>query len=121
MPGPGNVPERGDIYWMDFNPARGSEQAGHRPALVISDYRRHHRMQTAVVVALTTTVHPRTRSGVSPVTVFLPAGRPLQYEGSVLAHQVQTVSLDRLEDFAGCLDEAQMEAVSAALRVSFGL
>ncbi|ABP60743.1 endoribonuclease MazF [Enterobacter sp. 638] len=30
------VPEAGDIVWLDFDPQSGHEQAGHRPALVIS-------------------------------------------------------------------------------------
>ena len=30
------VPEAGDVIWLDFNPQAGHEQAGHRPALVIS-------------------------------------------------------------------------------------
>ena len=30
------IPETGDIVWLDFNPQSGHEQAGHRPALVIS-------------------------------------------------------------------------------------
>ena len=30
------VPEAGDIVWLQFNPQAGSEQAGRRPALVIS-------------------------------------------------------------------------------------
>ncbi|QPJ64285.1 MAG: endoribonuclease MazF [Candidatus Nitrohelix vancouverensis] len=30
------VPEKGHIIWLDFNPQAGHEQAGHRPALVIS-------------------------------------------------------------------------------------
>ena len=30
------VPERGHIIWLDFDPQAGHEQAGHRPALVIS-------------------------------------------------------------------------------------
>jgi mRNA interferase MazF len=30
------VPESGDIIWIDFNPQTGHEQAGHRPALVLS-------------------------------------------------------------------------------------
>jgi hypothetical protein len=29
--------KRGDIYMVDFNPARGSEQAGYRPALIIQN------------------------------------------------------------------------------------
>ncbi len=30
------APERGDIVWLQFNPQAGHEQAGHRPALVLS-------------------------------------------------------------------------------------
>ncbi len=30
------VPEAGDIVWLDFDPQAGHEQAGHRPALVLS-------------------------------------------------------------------------------------
>ena len=30
------VPEAGDIVWLDFTPQAGHEQAGHRPALVLS-------------------------------------------------------------------------------------
>jgi mRNA interferase MazF len=33
---PGYVPKRGDLIWLDFNPQAGHEQAGRRPALVIS-------------------------------------------------------------------------------------
>ena len=30
------TPERGDLVWIDFNPQAGHEQAGHRPAIVLS-------------------------------------------------------------------------------------
>jgi mRNA interferase MazF len=30
------VPGRGDIVWLDFNPVRGHEQSGRRPALIVS-------------------------------------------------------------------------------------
>lgn len=30
------MPDRGDIVWLQFNPQAGHEQAGHRPALVLS-------------------------------------------------------------------------------------
>ena len=35
MAGP-YVPDTGDIVWVQFNPQAGHEQAGHRPALVLS-------------------------------------------------------------------------------------
>lgn len=33
---PGAVPDAGDIVWLQFDPQAGHEQAGHRPALVLS-------------------------------------------------------------------------------------
>ncbi|HEX7406542.1 MAG TPA: type II toxin-antitoxin system PemK/MazF family toxin, partial [Candidatus Binatia bacterium] len=30
------VPDRGDVVWIEFNPQAGHEQAGRRPALVVS-------------------------------------------------------------------------------------
>ena len=36
MKKPGYVPDRGDIVWLQFNPQFGHEQAGYRPALVLS-------------------------------------------------------------------------------------
>ncbi len=36
---PGYVPEAGDIVWLQFTPQAGHEQAGHRPALVLSPAR----------------------------------------------------------------------------------
>ena len=40
------VPDRGDIVWLRFNPQAGHEQAGHRPALVLSpaSYNRRSRL-----------------------------------------------------------------------------
>ncbi len=36
---PGWVPDAGDIVWVDFSPQAGHEQAGHRPAVVLSPAR----------------------------------------------------------------------------------
>ena len=33
---PGYIPEAGDIVWLEFDPQAGHEQAGHRPAVVLS-------------------------------------------------------------------------------------
>ena len=33
---PGYVPDAGDIVWLEFDPQAGHEQAGHRPAVVLS-------------------------------------------------------------------------------------
>lgn len=39
----GYVPDAGDIVWLQFNPQAGHEQAGHRPAVVLSSARYNRR------------------------------------------------------------------------------
>jgi mRNA interferase MazF len=121
VPHPDDDPQRGEIYWVDWSPGRGSEQTGRRPSLVISLDSFNRRMPTIVVAALTTAVRESTRQGRSPVSVYLPAGHPLPHEGSVLAFQVSTIAKERLEDYAGDLSANQMLAVDAAIRTSFGI
>lgn len=47
------VPDRGDIIWLDFNPIRGHEQGGRRPAVVLST-REYNAIAKLVIVCLTT-------------------------------------------------------------------
>ena len=51
--------ERGEIYWVEFDPVKGSEQGGLRPALVVQNDVGNRYSPTTVVVAITTTLPPR--------------------------------------------------------------
>ena len=48
------IPDRGDIVWLQFNPQAGHEQAGHRPALVLSPANYNHRSGLMLCCPLTT-------------------------------------------------------------------
>lgn len=50
------VPETGDIIWMSFDPQRGREQRGRRPALVMSPLRYNDRRGLALVCPITSKV-----------------------------------------------------------------
>ncbi len=50
------IPERGDVVWTDFNPQAGREQAGKRPALVLSPKTYNARTGLAVMVPITSHV-----------------------------------------------------------------
>ena len=54
------APARGDIWIVDFNPARGSEQAGKRPALVVQNDvgNRNERYPNTIVLAMSTKSKP---------------------------------------------------------------
>jgi mRNA interferase MazF len=47
---------RGEIYWVDFEPVKGSEQGGLRPALVVQNDIGNRFSSTTVVVAITRTL-----------------------------------------------------------------
>jgi mRNA interferase MazF len=50
------VPDRGDIVWLNFDPQTGKEQAGHRPALVLSPKTYNKLVGLAIVCPITSQV-----------------------------------------------------------------
>ena len=51
--------KRGEIYWVEFDPVKGSEQGGLRPALVVQNDVGNRFSPTTVVAAITRTIPPR--------------------------------------------------------------
>lgn len=51
----GYIPKQGDIVFLDFNPQSGHEQAGRRPALIVSNDRFFLRTKMALVCPVTNT------------------------------------------------------------------
>lgn len=51
--------KRGEIYWVQFDPVKGSEQGGLRPALVVQQDVGNRYSPTTIVVAITRTVPPK--------------------------------------------------------------
>ena len=77
------VPDRGDIVWLNFDPQAGHEQAGYRPAFVISiaDYNR--KVGLAICCPITNQIKGY------PFEVLLPEG--LKAEGVILSDQVKNL------------------------------
>jgi mRNA interferase MazF len=78
------VPERGHVVWITLDPQAGHEQAGRRPAVVLSPGSYNGTVGLALLCPITNQV-----SGY-PFEVSLPAGLPVS--GVVLSEQ--TKSLD---------------------------
>ncbi|MBI1727446.1 MAG: endoribonuclease MazF [Candidatus Rokubacteria bacterium] len=77
------VPARGDLIRLQFNPQSGHEQAGHRPAVVISPSSYNRRVGLAVCCPITSQVKGY------PFEVLLPQG--LGVEGAILSDQIKSL------------------------------
>ena len=105
---PVRAPERGEVVWLQFNPQVGSEQAGHRPALVISPRSYNRRVGLALVCPITSRVKGY------PFEVPLPAG--IGVDGAILCDRLK--SLDwrvRLAAPMGTVPDAVMQEVTARI------
>lgn len=79
------IPKRGDIIWLDFDPAAGHEQAHHRPALVLSEEIFNAKIGLAMVVPITSKVRGHGFEVILDKT---------QTQGAVLCHQAKTVDFN---------------------------
>lgn len=77
------MPERGDIVWLSFDPQAGHEQAGRRPALILSPSSYNRNSGLALVVPITSQVKGY------PFEVPLPTG--LRVGGVILADHLKSV------------------------------
>ena len=77
------VPARGDAVWITFNPQAGHEQAGRRPALVVSPASYNGKVGLAVLCPITSQVKGY------PFEVTIPSG--LKVGGVVLSDQVKSL------------------------------
>ncbi len=83
MVGNGYVPDRGDLVWLQFNPQAGHEQAGKRPALVLSPAAYNGKAKLSLLCPITSK-----RKGY-PFEVNIPQDLPI--EGVILADQVKSL------------------------------
>lgn len=77
------VPDRGEAIWLEFDPQAGHEQAGRRPAMVLSPETYNARSSLAIVCPIT-----RQQKGY-PFETPLPEGLPIS--GVVLSDQARSL------------------------------
>jgi mRNA interferase MazF len=78
------VPDRGDVVWLAFTPQAGREQAGRRPAVVLTPARYNDKAGLAICCPVTSQVKGY------PFEVALPAGLPIS--GVIPADQVKSLN-----------------------------
>ena len=100
------VPDRGDAVWLDFNPQSGHEQAGRRPALVISPKAYNQKVGLALFCPITSQVKGY------PFEVAIPRGSKLK--GVVLSDQIK--SFDWRARKANLITRLPLSVVDEVLR-----
>jgi mRNA interferase MazF len=77
------IPDSGDIVWITFNPQAGHEQAGRRPALVLSPRAYNGKVGLAILCPITSQIKGY------PFEVIIPDG--LEVSGAILSDQVKSL------------------------------
>jgi mRNA interferase MazF len=95
------VPERGDLVWLNFDPQRGHEQRGKRPALVLSPRIYNEKTSLCLCLPITSKIKGY------PFEVLLP--EELEIKGAILSDQVK--SLDFRARDARFVCKAPLEVV----------
>ena len=112
-----DLPKRGEVWWVVLDPTRGREQAGRRPALVLSaDVLNASAAGIVSVLPITS----RDRGIRSHVAVEPPEGG-LTVPSWILCEQVRTISRERLLGRIGVVTARTLAAVADRVRVLLDL
>lgn len=111
---PTYAPRRGDVVWLTFDPQAGHEQAGRRPAFVVSPEAYNRKTGLFLVCPVTSRVKGY------PFEVPLPAG--LAVSGVVLSDQIKSLDWKaRRTEFAAATEEATLADVIARILPLIGI
>jgi len=121
---------RGEIYWVEFDPVKGSEQGGLRPALVVQNDIGNRASPTTVVVAITRTIPPQPypfivviepeESGL-PVRSAVNCSQMATIQQSGPASRIRPLRGETVIKPMGQLSDAKMTEVEVALKFNLGM
>ncbi len=109
--------KRGEIYWVDWSPGRGSEQSGVRPALVIQNDIGNEYSPTTIIAACS-------KADVKPYPFIVPVTRQesgLPIDCRINLSAILTIDKSCLGDKCGELSKEKMAEVDKAIKRSLAL
>jgi mRNA interferase MazF len=106
---------RGEIRWADLNPARGKEQSGQRPVLILSHDVFNERSGTVIAVVLTSQQQP---AGF-PLSLELES-RGLPKKSWVKISQIRTLAIERIGNLIAKATPEELDRVIEGLNEIIG-
>ena len=95
------------IYWVNLDPALGSEQGGKRPVLVISSDEINQSLSVVGILSLTSFKEARK---IYPTELLLKAEETgLDRDSIVMAHQVRVISKERIGEECGKIQSDELK------------
>lgn len=108
---------RGDIYFANLNPVKGSEQGGKRPVVIVQNDVGNKYSPTVIVAPITS----RCRKKASMPTHVPLDNEVLEKNSQVLLEQIRTLDKTRLINKIGKVTKDEMDAIDRSLEVSLSL
>lgn len=110
--------KRGDVYYADLNPVKGSEQGGVRPVLIIQNNVGNKFSPTVIISAITSKIN----KAKLPTHVEIGASdNELKNDSVILLEQIRTIDKRRLQRWVTKLENSILNKVDEALEISLGL
>lgn len=107
--------KRGEMYFADLDPIKGSEQAGFRPVLILQNDIGNAHSTTTIAAPITSKSEHKTKL---PTHVKIKAAGALTEDSMVLLEQIRTLDKQRIHDYVGILGSCDMNRVEKAMSVS---
>lgn len=109
--------KRGQVYYVDFGKATGSEQAGIRPCVIIQNDIGNEHSPTVIVAPITGQTKKPLPTHVETTT----EDKKLFVGSIILAEQIQTIDKDKVDNFICNLSKNTMDKVDEAIHISLAL
>jgi mRNA interferase MazF len=113
-----DLPARGEVYLVNFDPTLGSEIKKTRPAIVIQNDVANDHSPVTIVAAITS----KFDDNLYPTEVLISAGEGgLKQDSVVLLNQIRSIDRRRLAKKLGKVKDATLKRVDSAIKISLGL
>ncbi len=105
--------KRGEVWWVDFEPATGSEVRKTRPAVIVSNDASNRTMRRVQVIPVT--------SNTSKLYVFESRIEVKGAQGKAMADQIMTADRQRLKKRIGKVSPSEMLGIERAIKIQLGI